>query len=142
MLSGTSWPLGPGYVNILQLVRVEAVNALDLRDDLVAAAGNIKTVDIVAAEHRGQVSADLLEIEPQVGDLVAVNDKLGLRLIHLEIDKRRKGEHAALNCLQLDLLGKGENLVRLGRGCYDELNREITASGQRRRCDRHNPDAR
>ena len=64
-----------GNVNIFQLVRVEAVHAFDLWDDLVAAAGDIEAIDKIAAQHGCQIGADLLQIETQVGHLVAVDDE-------------------------------------------------------------------
>ena len=99
-----------GDVDVLELVGIEPVDALDLRDHLVAAAGDVEAVDEIAAEHRTDVGADLLQVETEVGDLVAVDDELGLRLVDLDVDDRREGEHAALHRLRLELLGELEDL--------------------------------
>ncbi len=72
------------------------LDPLDLRDDLVAAAGDVEAVDVVAADHGAQIGADLSEVEAQGGHLVAVDDELGLGLVDLDVDQRREGEHAAV----------------------------------------------
>ena len=125
--------LGPVDIHVLQLIGIQAVRALYLRDDLVAAARYVEAVYIIAADHRRHVSADLPEIEPQVGNLVAVDHELGLGLVDLDINDRREGEHAALHRLELNLPGNVQNLGMLGSRCDDELNRKIAAAGQRRR---------
>ena len=101
-----------GDIDVLQLVRVEAVDPLDLRNDLVAAPGDVEAVDEIAADHGRQVCADLLQVEPEVGDLVAVDDELGLGLVDLDVDQRRKGEHAALHRLQLQSAGQTRGSAR------------------------------
>ena len=74
------------------------------------------------------VGPDLLEVETQVGHLVAIDDDLRLGLIDLDVDDRRKGKHTALHRFELDLLGKLQDLVRLGRRGEDELHRELAAA--------------
>ncbi len=51
---------GTGNVNILQLFGGQTVGSLNLWNDLVAAAGDVETVDIVATDHSCQVATDLL----------------------------------------------------------------------------------
>ena len=50
---------GAGHVDVCELVGREALGALDLRDDLVAAALDAEAIDVVAAEHRREVAAGL-----------------------------------------------------------------------------------
>ncbi len=52
-----------GDIDILQLIRVEPVNPLDLGDNLVAAAGNVEAVDVIAAQHGTEIAPDLLQVE-------------------------------------------------------------------------------
>ena len=78
------------------------------------------------------MSAHLLQVQAQIGHLVAVDHHFGLGLVDLEVDDRREGEHAALHRLLLDLLGKLQDLIRLRRGGQNELHRELAAAGQRR----------
>ena len=134
--------VGTGDVDVLELVRVQPVDPLDLRDHLVTAAGDVEAVDEITAHHRSDVGTDLLQIEAQVGHLVAVDNDLGLRLIDLDVDDRRKGKHAALHGLELNLLGKLQDLICLGRGGQDELHRKLAAARQRRRQHRKDPNAR
>ena len=99
-------PVRAGDVDVLQLLGVEPVDPLNLRDHLVAAAGDIEPVDKVAAQHGADIGAHLLQVEPQVGDLVAIDDEFGLRLVDLDVDERRESEHAALHGLELELLAR------------------------------------
>ena len=46
-----------GDVDVAELVGVEPVDPLNLRNDLVAAAGDIEAVDEVAADHGRQIRA-------------------------------------------------------------------------------------
>ena len=75
---------------------IEAVDALDLRDDLVAAPGDIEAVDEVAADH-AEMSAPILHVKTERRDFVAIDHDLGLRLVDLGVDDRRESEHAALH---------------------------------------------
>ena len=76
-LSGMSWPSGPVMWMSSSCVGREPARALDLRDDLVAAAVDVEAVDEVAAEHRRQIGADLLHGQAHRRDLVAIDDDLG-----------------------------------------------------------------
>ena len=128
-------------MDISQLFRVEPVRAPDLGNDLVAAAGNVKAAHEVAAHHGGQVARHLLQVESQVCDPVAINDKLGLGTVDLDVDERRKGEHAALHGRKADLAGELQDLV-LGRGGGDdEFHRKLATAGKSRRRDREHADA-
>src|SRR6185295_10439499 len=66
--------VGPGDVNVFQLVDGEPARALDLRNDLVAATLDVESIDEVAAQHRRQIRAHLLQAETHRRDLVAVDD--------------------------------------------------------------------
>ncbi len=82
-----------GNVYVFELVRIEPVHALDLRDDLVGAAGDVEAVHEIAAHHGRHVGADLLQVKPEFGRLVAVDDDFRLRLVDFDIDDRRESEH-------------------------------------------------
>ena len=73
-------------VDVRQLVGVEPLGAFDLRNDLIAAAGNIETVDVVAAERGRKISAHLGEIQSERGHFFPVDDHFRLRLIVLQVD--------------------------------------------------------
>ena len=87
-----------------------------LRDDLVAAPVHAEAVDEVAAHRRREVLPDGLEVQPQLGHLVAVDHDLRLGLVDLDVDERREGEHAALRRLLLELLGEAQDLGGVGGG--------------------------
>src|SRR5205814_667304 len=124
-----------GDVDVLQLLRIEALDAQELRDDLVAAARDAEAVDEVPAHRCAQILADALEVETQLRDLLAVELDLRLRLIDLGVDDGREGEHPARRRLLLDLLREAEDLARLGGGGDDDLDRERPSARQRRRKD-------
>ncbi len=68
-----------------------------MRDDLVAATSDVEAVDEVAADHRAEIFADLLHVQTERGDLVAIEHDLGLRLVNLGVDERRESKHPALH---------------------------------------------
>src|SRR5439155_20350686 len=59
--------------------------AADLRNDFVAPIEVVEAIDLAAAEQRAQLPADAREIEPQVRDLIAVDDDARLRQIDLQV---------------------------------------------------------
>ena len=132
----------PLDVGAFELAGVEALDALELRDDLVAAAVEVEAVDEIAAHQRRQVRADGRHVEAQRGHLVAVHHQLDFGLVDLGVDDRREGEHAAGGGLLLQLLGELQDRLRLGRGADDELDRELAAAGQRGRGGDKGADAR
>ena len=79
-----------GDINVFELARIEPLGALDLRNDFVAAPCDVEAIDEVAADHRAEIRADLLHVEPELGHLVTIEHDLGLRLIDLGVDQRRK----------------------------------------------------
>ena len=93
---------------------IEPIDPLDLRDDLVGAAGDVEAVDEIAAHHRGKVCADLLEVETERRGLVVIDHDLSLRLIDFCIDDWRESKLATLHRGRLQLLGEIEHLLRLG----------------------------
>ncbi len=118
------------------MVGAEPLGAGDLRDDLVAAALDTEAIDVVATEHRAEVGADQLQVQPQRRHPVAIKHNLGLGLIKFQIGIRVH-EQAALERAGDQLLAYFMQLPRLrGRGNH-KLHRELAAARQRRRC-RHN----
>ena len=66
------------------------------------------------------------KVEPQCSYFVSVDEEFRLWLIDLDIDLRRKGEHAALRGLHLQLFGEIQDLYGIGcRGQY-KFNRELS----------------
>ena len=133
--------VGAGHVNALKLVGIEPSRALDLRNNFVAPAADVEAVDIIAADHGGDVLADLTEIQPEGGHLVAVDEEFGFGLVDLGVDDRREGEHAAGRRFLLQRAGDLEDLLGLGRRGDDEFDREIAATGQGGRSHRTDADA-
>src|SRR5262249_35830826 len=101
-------------------------------DDLVAATGDAEAIDEVAAHRRREVLTDLLKIEAQLGNLVAVDFDFRLRLINFHVNLRREGEDPALSCFLLELLREPQDLLALGGGGENELYRKLPAARQRR----------
>ena len=132
---------GAGDVDVGELIRGQPIGALDLRDHLVAAALDAEPVHVVASKQRRQVLPRLAEIDALRAQLVAVEHDLGLRLIELDVgigeDEHPAGKRL-LNELPRELL----KLLGLRRRCDDEIDREITAAGQRRRRERDDADPR
>jgi hypothetical protein len=62
-----------------------AVGVADLRDDLVALVVVVEAVDVRAAEQRAELAPDAGEVEPEVGDLLAVDHDARLGPIDLEV---------------------------------------------------------
>lgn len=55
---------GAAHVVVEELVGVEALAALDLRDHAVAAAVVDEPVHVAAAQHRAEIAGDLAQVEP------------------------------------------------------------------------------
>ncbi len=127
-------------VVVEQLLRVQPVALLHLRDDLVGAPAHAEIVDVAAAQHGGKRAADVAHLEPELRGLVAVDGHVDLRIVELEIAVE-KDEHAALQRVLQELLGDVvEALERLG-GADDELHRQADAARQRRRLERDDAHA-
>ncbi len=131
-------PIRPGHVDVLQLVDGEPPGALDLRNDLVASAVDVESVDEVAAEHRRQIGAYLLHAEPHRGDLVAIDDDLRFRLIDANVGERWKRELSALDRFLDELLRKAHHLLVARGRREDELDGHETwarkRGGKKHRC--------
>ena len=133
----------PLDVGVLQLLGVHPRAAFELRNDLVAAAGEVEAVHIIAADERAQIRTDGLHVEAERGDFVAVNDQLDFRLVHLRVNHRREGEHAVGRAFLLQLLGVFQNFLRLAGAGQHEVHRKIFPAGrQRRRRDHEHTNAR
>ena len=102
-----------GDVNVFQLLRIQTIDAFDLRNHLVAAAGDVEPVDEVAADAGGEVGADLLHVQTHRRDFVVIENDLRLRLIDLGVDVR-ESEHARLHRFRLNLLREFEDAFRIG----------------------------
>src|SRR4029077_17878524 len=74
-----------GDIDLRQLISIQALRALDLRNYFVAPALNAKAVDIVAAEHGGKVLSCLCQVHSLRADFVTVEHDFSLRLIKLQI---------------------------------------------------------
>ena len=101
-------------VDTLELFGIKAIDPLDLRNDLVAAAGDVEPVNVIAADRCGQISTDLRHVEPHRRDLVMIENNLRLRLIDLRVDVR-KAEHAGLHGFHLQILRQLKNPVLVSR---------------------------
>ena len=101
-------------VDLRELVRRQALAALDLRDHLVAAALDAEAVDVVAAQHRREVAAGLAQVDALRAHLVAVEDDLGLRLVELQVGVR-EDEQAARERLPHELVGELAELLAARR---------------------------
>ena len=126
-------PVRTGDVNVVQLLGGEPTGPLYLRDDLVASTRDAEAVDEVAADHRREIGAHLLEAQAHRRDLVLVDHDLGLRLIDANVGDGRKGELATLHRLLRELLGEANELFVARRRCDHELHREEASARQRRR---------
>ena len=62
-----------------------AIGLADLRNDLVAAVEVVEAIDVAAAEQRAELLADAGQIEPEIGDLLAIDDDARLRQVDLQI---------------------------------------------------------
>ena len=132
--------VGSADVDRSELVGVEAVLALELGNDLVAASLDAEAVHIVAAQHGAEVGADLLKVEAKRGDLVAVEGDLGLRLVVLQVGVGVDEDPAGKGRLHEFLRGLEELPWFHGRGDH-ELDGKVAASGKRWWSGRDDSDA-
>ena len=130
-----------GDVDLLQLIGGQTVRAFDLRNDFVAPALDAEAIDVVAAEHGGKILAGLGQVDSLRAEFVAVEDDLSLRLVELQVGVGVNEEAAGERFLH-ELVGKLAELPRLGCRDNHELNREISATRQRRRRQRDHANAR
>ena len=93
--SGTGVPSDVRDVVVEQLIGVEPVALLHLRDHLVGAAVEAEVIDVAAAQHPGQRAADVAHLQAELRGLVAVDLDGRLRLVDLQIGVE-EDEHAAL----------------------------------------------
>ena len=134
--------MGPGHVDVLELIRREPRAALYLRDDLVASSGDVETVDEVTAQHGRQIATDLFQGQPHRGDLVPVEDDLARRLVDPYVGYRRKGKLSALRGIGHDLIGDVEQGLMIERGRDHEFHREESGARQGRGQEYRRPDPR
>ena len=121
--------VGTAHVDGSERIRVEAVLALELGDDLVASPLDTEAVHVVASKQCAQVSANLLQVEAKGRDLVAVKGDLDLRLVVLQIAVGKDEDAACEGCFY-KVVGCIQQPPRLhGRG-DDNLDGEVAPSGQ------------
>src|SRR5207253_7978638 len=111
------------------------------RDDFVAAALDAEPVDVVATKQHRKIASRLTEVHALRPQLVPIEDDLRLRLIELDVrvgvDEQPGGER-----LLHELTGDLVEPLRLRSRADHEIDREVTASGKRRRGQRNRADAR
>ena len=73
---GDEFVAGATDLHVEDLIFIESAGAVDLRDDLVAAALDIEAVHKISTYASGQVAANFGEVQAESRDFVAVNDKL------------------------------------------------------------------
>ena len=83
--TGTSSPLGVLILRSSSGPTVARSVVADLRDDLVAAVEVVEAVHVAAAEQRAELLADAGEVEPEVGDLLAVDHDARLGQVDLQV---------------------------------------------------------
>src|SRR5262249_53394760 len=106
-------------VVVEQLLGIETISLLDLRDHLVGAPRQAEIVDVAAPQHGGQATANIAHLEAQLRGLVAIDGDHRLGQVKLEVGIE-ENEHAALGCRIEELAGDVvEPLEGLGR-LYDE----------------------
>ena len=69
-----------------QLLGIQPIDALDLRNHFVTASVDVEAVDKISADTGREIGADLLHVEAERRDFVVIENDLGLRLVDLRID--------------------------------------------------------
>jgi hypothetical protein len=103
----------------------------DLRDHLVATIKEIEPVHVMAAEQRAELLTDAGEVEPEIGDLLAIEHdaRLGQVDLQVRIDVQ---ELAALPTGIEHRRGRLEQLLGRRVALQYELDVGLTGRGQRR----------
>src|SRR5207244_9891464 len=76
----------PANVNIFQLLRVQPIDALDLRNHLVTAPFDVESIDVIPSDASREVGAYLLHVEAERCDFVMIENDRRLRLVDLRVD--------------------------------------------------------
>jgi len=119
-------------VVVEQLLGIEAIALLHLRDHLVGTAVQAEIVDVAAPQQRGEGAADIAHLQAELRRLAALDLDGRLRQVDLEVAVQ-EDEHAALEGRLQELLRHVvEARERLGRADH-ELHGQAEAAGQRRR---------
>src|SRR6202030_473616 len=118
-----------------ELLRIQTIHPLDLRNDFVAATFDVEAVDEIAADRGGHIGSHLLHVEAHRSDFVVIENNFGLWLVDLRVDIREL-EHPGRHRFFLELLGELQNALGIGRGGDDDVYRVIFAAGKwwRHRC--------
>ena len=122
------------HVDRRQIVRIAPVDVRDLHDHVVLLAAALEAGHLTAAEHGLERAPHGVDLEADVGDLLAVEVDLELRLVELEIgvEVDHAGIVARLGQQRIDQLL--QLLVRL-RGLDHELHRLLDRALARARAD-------
>ena len=121
-------------------MRIEPVTLLHLGNDLVGTAADAEIIDVAAAQHGGERSADVAHLQAELRRLVAIDGDVGLRIVDLQVAVE-EDEHAAVQRLLQELLRHVvQSRERIGGGDH-ELHRQADAARQRRRLKRRDPHA-
>ena len=120
--------VGAAHINGTELIGVETVLPLELRDHLVAASLDAEAVHIVAAEQRAEIGPHLLKIKAESRYLVAVEGDLHLGHVIFEIAVG-KDENAAPEGRLHKVIGSFKQTARFGRRGDDKFHGEVTPSG-------------
>ena len=62
-----------------------AVGGVELDDDVILLAADLEARDLASAQHGFERAADHRDVEPEIGDPVAVDLHVDLRLVELEV---------------------------------------------------------
>src|SRR6266550_4513281 len=133
--------VGSLYVDLLELIGCQTLRSLDLRNHLVTPALDAKAIYIIPAQHGRKILTGLSQVHSLRAELVAVEDDLGLRLVELQVGVG-EDEQTTRECLTHELFSKCVELPGLHRRGNHELNREVSATWQRRRGQWDDADAR
>ena len=115
-----------------QPIRGEPEFPRRLRDDLIAAAIEAETVDIIAAEQGGERGANILHVNAETVGFVRVDLEIDLRHIEFEIAVGEK-KQAAVAGRFLDLGHDIRELAVIADGADHELQRRPARRARQRR---------
>ena len=119
-------------VEAIERLRGQALIGLGLRDYVIGAALQAKTVGVVFAHQHRQGAGDVLQANTQAVGLAAVDAHLGHRVVEVQVAVDH-GEQPAGPCLLFDLVhGLIQRAVVFGAANH-QLHRQATGGGGQRR---------
>src|SRR6516162_8959046 len=116
--------IGTRHVNVIQLLRVQAVYAFNLWNDFIAQSFHVEPVNVIAADAGREIGANLLHVESHRGNFVMIENDLRLGLVDLGVDVAEL-KHVRLHCLLENLLGKFQDAFLIGGGSNDKANGKV-----------------